>query len=231
MGFNFPSSPAVGAFYPASPVAGQPQYRWDGEKWKAAVLADSGVVHYDVAQTLSGAQQTQARSNIGAGVGSVTNILTGAGLAGGPISGAGTISRNYGENANNSFPGNPTGTASGTGVMMGIGAGAKFAPSYSSRLFVIFSGYFTSGFNISGTINGKYGSGTPPANGAAPQGNPLGNGITGTIPAANYCVPFCLPCIAVGLTPGTVYWFDLLLSTGSGNVISLQGVNFSGFEF
>src|SRR3954466_8319278 len=34
MGFNFPTSPAVGTLYPSPLTVGLPQYRWDGEKWK-----------------------------------------------------------------------------------------------------------------------------------------------------------------------------------------------------
>jgi hypothetical protein len=30
---DFPASPSVGQKYPASPIAGIPQYTWDGEKW------------------------------------------------------------------------------------------------------------------------------------------------------------------------------------------------------
>jgi hypothetical protein len=33
MALNFPSGPASGQKYPASPVAGVPTYSWDGEKW------------------------------------------------------------------------------------------------------------------------------------------------------------------------------------------------------
>jgi hypothetical protein len=33
MAFDFPSTPAVGDHYPTTPVAGQPTYTWDGEKW------------------------------------------------------------------------------------------------------------------------------------------------------------------------------------------------------
>lgn len=40
MAFDFPSSPTVGQKYPTSPVAGQPQYTWDGEKWDLARPAD-----------------------------------------------------------------------------------------------------------------------------------------------------------------------------------------------
>lgn len=31
--FDFPNSPAAGDKFPVTPVAGQPQYTWDGEKW------------------------------------------------------------------------------------------------------------------------------------------------------------------------------------------------------
>ena len=33
MSFNFPSSPPVGTVFPSSPVAGQPQWTWDGTSW------------------------------------------------------------------------------------------------------------------------------------------------------------------------------------------------------
>lgn len=65
MGFNFPASPSIGATY--SPGAGLPVYQWDGEKWKATQTAvGDGYVHYDIAQALTGAQQTQAKTNIAA---------------------------------------------------------------------------------------------------------------------------------------------------------------------
>jgi hypothetical protein len=36
MALDFPTSPTNGQKYPQPPVAGQPVYTWDGEKWKAA---------------------------------------------------------------------------------------------------------------------------------------------------------------------------------------------------
>jgi len=33
---DFPASPTVGDKYPVTPIAGQPQYTWDGEKWTTA---------------------------------------------------------------------------------------------------------------------------------------------------------------------------------------------------
>ena len=41
MALDFPTSPTNGQKYPQPPVAGQPVYTWDGEKWKAA---GSGVI-------------------------------------------------------------------------------------------------------------------------------------------------------------------------------------------
>lgn len=65
MGFNFPNSPTVGQKWPASPIAGQPTYTWDGEKWTTvtgSILA--GAVRYDLAQGLTAPQQAQGAANI-----------------------------------------------------------------------------------------------------------------------------------------------------------------------
>lgn len=35
MGINFPNAPSVGQQWPVPPVAGQPVWQWDGEKWGA----------------------------------------------------------------------------------------------------------------------------------------------------------------------------------------------------
>ena len=56
MGFSFPNSPTIGA------VANG--YTWDGEKWTLSPTG-AGAVRYDLAQSLTGNQQAQARSNIG----------------------------------------------------------------------------------------------------------------------------------------------------------------------
>jgi hypothetical protein len=65
MGINFPNAPSLGQQWPAPPVAGQPIWQWDGEKWSAGTSADSvGAVRYDIAQGLTSTQQAQGRSNI-----------------------------------------------------------------------------------------------------------------------------------------------------------------------
>ncbi|MBR0741153.1 hypothetical protein JQ581_29900 [Bradyrhizobium liaoningense] len=63
---DFPASPTLGQTYS---VAGSPTYQWDGEKWAVTGGGGSGAtgaVRYDVAQTLTSAQQKQARDNIAA---------------------------------------------------------------------------------------------------------------------------------------------------------------------
>src|SRR6516162_5217751 len=42
MAMNFPNSPTVGDKYPTSPVAGQPQYTWNGTLWTTHGVAPPG---------------------------------------------------------------------------------------------------------------------------------------------------------------------------------------------
>ena len=65
MGINFPNAPTVGQLYPSPPQQGLPVYQWDGEKWTTGPPnIPDGLVHYDIAQSLTSSQQTQARQNI-----------------------------------------------------------------------------------------------------------------------------------------------------------------------
>jgi hypothetical protein len=50
---DFPSSPTTGQLYPASPVAGMPTYKWDGEKWGPAT-AVAGTYVLKTGDTMSG---------------------------------------------------------------------------------------------------------------------------------------------------------------------------------
>ena len=52
---DFPSSPTVGQKYPLTPVAGQPQYTWDGAKWTMAVVAADSLHVQKVGDTMTGA--------------------------------------------------------------------------------------------------------------------------------------------------------------------------------
>jgi hypothetical protein len=46
MGMNFPNSPTTGQLFPATPVAGQPVYRWNGVAWDSIGFASSGGVFF-----------------------------------------------------------------------------------------------------------------------------------------------------------------------------------------
>src|SRR6478736_4479880 len=48
MAMNFPLSPVVGQLFPSPPVAGQPVYQWDGEKWTVLTGGTSPVYIGDV---------------------------------------------------------------------------------------------------------------------------------------------------------------------------------------
>jgi hypothetical protein len=89
--FDFPSGPSIGQKYPASPVAGQPTYTWDGVKWKTSTVPIAGKlpVYTDgsaamvAALTLSGnpvnatdaADKSYVDSNVGGGVPSGTVMV------------------------------------------------------------------------------------------------------------------------------------------------------------
>jgi hypothetical protein len=70
MALDFPISPSIGQLYPSPPVAGQPVYKWDGEKW--AVTSSSGVIYapfdamaYSGLQINGGMEVSQERGTSG----------------------------------------------------------------------------------------------------------------------------------------------------------------------
>jgi hypothetical protein len=74
----------------------------------------------------------------------------------------------------------------------------------------------------------RYGTGTAPANAAAPTGTAGTNLYTiavGSIVASG----FHISAVATGLTKGTAYWFDLVASASSGTT-TLQNVNANAVE-
>jgi hypothetical protein len=122
-------------------------------------------------------------------------------------------------------PGNPTGTNSAPGVMMGYGASCAITPVYSTRVQALFDFQFLAGSVISGTAQMRFGTGAAPANGAVVTGTVFGSSRTSVIAVAGANEPASLNGIVTGLTRGTAYWFDLALSTGSGSTVSVQALN------
>lgn len=126
-------------------------------------------------------------------------------------------------------PAAPTGTGSGSAVMMGLGC--SITPSYSSRFRVIVNG------NQSNSIAGaasfvqiRYGTGTAPTNGAAATGTALGTVSAYNSPSAAYAAPFAPGGIVTGATPGVTYWFDLSVFQFGGGIATTASVTCSAFE-
>lgn len=108
-------------------------------------------------------------------------------------------------------PSDPTGTTSASAVMMGLGATCTFTPSGTGQVLVTATGVFRdSGTTGAGTIGGRYGTGTAPANGAAVSGTRFGAAADFSVAPTGTAsgIPFCLQQV-LSLTPGTTYWFDL----------------------
>jgi len=99
----FPSSPTNGQLYPTNPAPGQTQYQWSAaeQTWKLLGIATAvvpgtygdnsnvGQFTVDAQGRITFAQNLPISSSSG---GTVTQVNTGTGLTGGPITGTGTIS-------------------------------------------------------------------------------------------------------------------------------------------
>jgi hypothetical protein len=125
----------------------------------------------------------------------------------------------------------PTGTTTtGTGVMMGMGATFKITPVRSGKVVLTIVGSMASSVAAAAAqVVLFYGTGTAPANAAAPTGTSVGGQITGNSATTNYNLPFTASGLVTGLVLGTQIWFDLRLNSSSGS--STASVVVTGFAF
>lgn len=166
-----------------------------------------------------------------AGTGTVTSVTCGTGLSGGTFTTTGTCALALTNATLQANPANPTGTASATGVMMGLGTTCHITPVYSSRVKVEFIGGIANGaINNSITVKLFFGTGAAPANAAAITGTQVANALlTNQNTAANFSA-FAQGGIITGLTPGTAYWLDLSLAA-SANTSTMAGISCNAMEF
>ena len=128
-------------------------------------------------------------------------------------------------------PANPTGTANTTtGVMMGL-AGA-ITPQATSRVKISISGDI---FNATAVGDGasaqiRWGTGTAPANGAAPAGTAVGAKVQYIAATTAQKTPFSLSAIVTGLAAGTAYWIDLALTALTGGTANVENLSITAFE-
>lgn len=125
-------------------------------------------------------------------------------------------------------PSNPTGTASGSLVCMGIGSTCVLTPSGTGKVLVTVCGIWnTATASVQGNIGARYGTSTAPVNGAAVTGTRFGSNASDPVIKAislTAGVPFAFTEI-VTLTPATAYWFDLVTSTSVGaDVASITNI-------
>ena len=115
-------------------------------------------------------------------------------------------------------PANPASTVSTTLVMMGLGTTVTYTPSGSGKVLVNVTGQGQTATSIAQiTVGPRYGAGTAPANGVAVTGTRFGTGADIIVRggnAANVPSGFSFTDVLI-LTPGTTYWFDMGLATGT----------------
>lgn len=127
-------------------------------------------------------------------------------------------------------PADPTGTASSTGVMMGLAQ--SITPRGTGRVLAIVTGSMANDNAVfSGAVAGiRYGTGAAPANGAALTGT-----LVGGSPAVDSTVSmqrdaFAAHAVVTGLVPGTPYWFDLAIARVTGGTASASRLTFTLIE-
>jgi hypothetical protein len=111
----------------------------------------------------------------------------------------------------------PTGSASTTGLMMGLGTTLSFTPLLTGTVQIVLLGMGTTATAATTfTIAGKYGTSTAPANQAAITGTTWGNGVNSAEGAGiGLRIGWSMAARITSLTLGTAYWFDVSLATAN----------------
>lgn len=114
-------------------------------------------------------------------------------------------------------------TTTSTGlVMLGLGAavgGTLFTPRVSGNVFVSITSSIVISTTSAMTAILAFGTGTPPAQGAAATGTAISDTISASVAVANtYAVTVPIIGALAGLTLGTQYWVDVQWATGAGTL-------------
>lgn len=160
-----------------------------------------------------------------AGVNLASLVTAGAG-----IGITGTTSLTIGQSlTNQTTQAQPTNAANvGAAVMMGYGVtgasgGCRITPTYSGRVDVRIIGSAQNSISAAtDSITARFGTGAAPAYSASSTGTSIGPTITAAVAGTVLNLPFSAGGVVPGLTPGTLYWFDLFVSPSSGNATILN---------
>ncbi|WP_143278728.1 hypothetical protein [Bradyrhizobium sp. Y36] len=107
---------------------------------------------------------------------------------------------------------------------------AVVQPARAAQAAATYGGIGGNGGVANDTYQARYGTATAPTNGAAATGTALGSQVVQVISTASSFTTLAAGGLITGLTPGTQYWFDIALASGSGTA-SLQNVTCSAKEF
>ena len=130
----------------------------------------------------------------------------------------------------NSTAYSPAGTTSTTLVMAGYGQ--TFTPSKTGRVLIILLANVnnnTAGDGVQAVLS--YGTGTPPAAGAAVTGTQVGGTAKETSAAASASLEIALVAVVSGLTVGTTYWLDVAYSAITGGTATISIIYALVIEF
>ena len=122
----------------------------------------------------------------------------------------------------------PTGTASTTFKMMGMGFwGCSITPVFTGNVLLSMTGMVKSSAGGDGyQAQLAYGTGAAPQNGAAASGTVVGSAVYGASP-----LPLSAPVVITGLTLNTAYWFDIQVEAVTAGTTTIEGATCSAHEF
>lgn len=125
----------------------------------------------------------------------------------------------------------PAGTASATFVMVGMASNGGFSalitPVATGKVYVSLAGGQLNGASTPQIVSYeiRYGTGTPPVNGAAVTGTILGSVKTITVSPNPVRSSVRAIGYVTGLTTGTQYWFDVAVAAPSGGTAQIYAAN------
>lgn len=213
-----------------------------GTTWYGAMVQQAPTLPVPVASGGTGVVALTANQVLLGGVTSTSPVQTVAGTTSGYVltSNGATSAPTWmpgggSSNANPAgfAPSDPTSTTSAALVMMGLGSTCAYTPSGSGIVLANVTGVFQQASANACAIGARWGTGTPPSNGAAVTGTRWGPGedYTGLKPTGSTNQNGFGFTGVIALTAATGYWFDLAASTSvTAATLSIKAVSMTFAE-
>jgi hypothetical protein len=158
--------------------------------------------------------------------GTITAVGSGLTISGTTLEATGSTAPAFSQ----ATPGNPTGTTSTVGVMMGL-AGA-ITPAVSGHVLLMVSGTIFNPTAIAdgGKVQIRYGTGGAPANAASLTGTAVGGLVQYIAATTAETAPFAVQAVVTGLAVSTTYWIDVGLAAITGGTATISDLSVSAIE-